>query len=253
MERPKTIVCFGDSLTEASIGSSYVDLLRARLDGARVVNAGVNGDTTLNLLRRLERDVVPHRPDVVVLLVGLNDMGTAYGEPAIRRYYRGLKGVWVELTPPRFARAYRRLIADLRARTGARLLLCTPTTLGEDPDDPYQHLVDAYANVVRALAHEERLALVDLRAAFLMAMRADPRPGPPYHIWTPLIDWSAIALLRTSHEALGVRRGFRLLCDGVHLAGAGAALVAEMLLPALREAVREPGLERVDEGGPCAA
>src|SRR4051794_36770435 len=58
----KTLVCFGDSLTEGAIGASYVDLLRVRLPLAvRVINAGINGDTTLNLLRRVERDVVSHR------------------------------------------------------------------------------------------------------------------------------------------------------------------------------------------------
>src|SRR5215467_5674496 len=80
----KTLVCFGDSLTEATIGASYIDLLRGRLPDVQVVNAGINGDTTLNLLRRIERDVAPHHPEVVVLLVGLNDACTVYGEPAIR-------------------------------------------------------------------------------------------------------------------------------------------------------------------------
>jgi lysophospholipase L1-like esterase len=68
---PKTLVCFGDSLTEGAIGASYVDILRQRLPAAvRVINAGINGDTAINLLRRLDRDVVPYRPDLVMILVG---------------------------------------------------------------------------------------------------------------------------------------------------------------------------------------
>ena len=34
-----------------------------------------------------------------------------------------------------------------------------------------------------------------------------------------------------SYADLGTRRGYRLLCDGAHLAEAGAALVAETMLP----------------------
>jgi lysophospholipase L1-like esterase len=41
---PKTLICFGDSLTEGVIGASYVDILRAQLPAAiRVINAGING------------------------------------------------------------------------------------------------------------------------------------------------------------------------------------------------------------------
>jgi lysophospholipase L1-like esterase len=231
----KTLVCFGDSLTEGAIGASYVELLREALPGARVANAGINGDTTLNLLRRVERDVAPHRPDLIVVLVGLNDVGTAYGEPAIRRYYRVIKRVDMAITPQRFARLYRELIAALRACTEARLALCTLTTLGERPDDPIQATIDAYSTIVRALALQEQLPLIDVRAAFRAAIHADPRDGPPYHIWTPILDWGAIRWRGRSYADLGARRGYRLLCDGAHLSAAGAALVAETMLPCLRD------------------
>jgi lysophospholipase L1-like esterase len=228
----QTLVCFGDSLTEGMIGASYVDMLRERLPAAvRVINAGVNGDTAINLLRRVERDVVPYRPDVVVILVGLNDLTTVYGWPTNRAYYRTVKRVTVELTPVRFAHAYRRLIAVLRERTGARLALCTLTTVGERLEAPFQVYVDAYSTVIRALAIQERLPLIDLRAAFSAALAAEPHDGPPYHIWTPLLDWAAIGLRGRSYAELAARRGYRLLCDGAHLADAGAALVAETMLP----------------------
>jgi lysophospholipase L1-like esterase len=227
----KTLVCFGDSLTEGTIGASYIDILRPQLPGVRVVNAGINGDTVLNLLRRFERDVLPQRPDVVVVFVGLNDLGTAYGELPLRGYYHLMKGVHIAITPLRFAQLYRQLIAALRARSGAEIALCTLTTLGESLGDPVQATIDAYSTVVRALAHQERLPLIDLRAAFRAAIAADPRSGPAYHIWTPLLDWSGIRWLGQSHASLGARRGYRLLCDGAHLSAAGAALVAKTMLP----------------------
>ena len=236
----KTLVCFGDSLTEGTIGASYVELLRRRLPGARVVNAGVNGDTTLNLLRRFERDVAPHRPDLVVLLVGLNDIGTAYGEPAIRPYYRLVKRVGIAITPRRFAHLYCRLIAALRACGGARLALCTLTTLGERPGDPIQATIDTYSTIIRALALQEGLPLIDVRAAFRAAIAADPRDGPLYHIWTPLLDWGAIRWRGRSYADLGARRGYRLLCDGAHLSATGAALVAETMLPCVCEMLSVP-------------
>ncbi len=238
MTSPKTLICFGDSLTEGAIGAAYVDILRQRLPAAvRVINAGINGDTTINLLRRFKRDVVPYRPDLVVILVGLNDLTTAYGWPSNRAYYRFIKRVPIALTPALFARAYQRLIAELRQHTNAQLALCTLTTVGERLDDPFQAFIDAYSTVVRALAEREQLPLIDLRRAFRTALLEDPRDGPPYHIWTPLLDSAAIGLRGRTYAELGARRGYRLLCDGAHLAEAGAALVAETMLPCIQNLI----------------
>jgi lysophospholipase L1-like esterase len=237
---PKTLICFGDSLTEGVIGASYIDILRAQLPAAiRVINAGINGDTTLNLLRRFKRDVVPYRPDLVVILVGLNDLTTAYGWPSNRAYYRFIKRVSIALTPRLFARAYQRLIAELRRHTGAQLALCTLTTVGERLDDPFQAYIDTYSMVVRALAEREQLPLIDLRSAFQSALAEEPRDGPPYHIWTPLLDAATIRLSGCSYADLGARRGYRLLCDGAHLAEDGAALVAETMLPYIHTLLQE--------------
>jgi lysophospholipase L1-like esterase len=234
----KTLICFGDSLTEGVIGASYVDILREHLPAAiRVINAGINGDTTLNLLRRFKRDVVPYRPDLVVLHVGLNDLSTVYGWPSSRAYYRLIKRVPIGITPVLFARAYQRLIAELRRHTSAQLMLCTLTTVGEQPNDPFQAYVDAYSTIVRALAEREQLTLIDLRRAFEAALLQDPRDGPAYRIWTPILDRAAIELRGRTYAELAERRGYRLLCDGAHLAEAGAALVAETMLPALRQAL----------------
>ena len=69
------IVCFGNSLTlgyGASPGKSYPDILRDKLE-MQVINAGVNGDTTIEALERLERDVLRHDPRLVIVEFGGND------------------------------------------------------------------------------------------------------------------------------------------------------------------------------------
>lgn len=42
--------------------------------GVPVVNAGISGDTTEGGLQRLDRDVLQHRPRLVVVELGVNDM-----------------------------------------------------------------------------------------------------------------------------------------------------------------------------------
>jgi lysophospholipase L1-like esterase len=67
-ERPFTIVCLGDSITKAG----YPAELEKNI-AAKVINAGVNGNTSRQGLARLERDVLAHKPDLVLVLFGAND------------------------------------------------------------------------------------------------------------------------------------------------------------------------------------
>jgi lysophospholipase L1-like esterase len=64
-----TIVCFGDSITHGG----YPAELEKIFGNARVINAGVGGNTSRQGLARLERDVLSHRPDLVILFFGTND------------------------------------------------------------------------------------------------------------------------------------------------------------------------------------
>ena len=41
---------------------------------AQVINAGIGGNNTINLLSRIEKDVINHHPDLTILMVGTNDM-----------------------------------------------------------------------------------------------------------------------------------------------------------------------------------
>jgi acyl-CoA thioesterase I len=71
----KRIICHGDSLTEGTdIEEAYrwPSLLQNAL-GTEVINTGIGGDTTAGLLSRFATDVIPLKPDVVILMGGTND------------------------------------------------------------------------------------------------------------------------------------------------------------------------------------
>jgi len=72
----KTMVCHGDSLTEASeLDKNYTwpVLVENKLK-IKVVNSGIGGDTSGGLLARFYHDVVRHHPQMVVILGGTNDL-----------------------------------------------------------------------------------------------------------------------------------------------------------------------------------
>ncbi len=72
----KTMVCHGDSLTEAADlaqNDTWPILVEGRLN-LKTINSGIGGDTSGGLLGRFYDDVVRHQPDLVVILGGTNDL-----------------------------------------------------------------------------------------------------------------------------------------------------------------------------------
>jgi lysophospholipase L1-like esterase len=68
-EGQKRVVLFGDS--RIGMWDPPLDL-----PGFQVINRGVGGETTEQILNRLDRDVIAIRPDVVVIEMGINDLKT---------------------------------------------------------------------------------------------------------------------------------------------------------------------------------
>jgi len=63
------VVCFGDSITKRG----YPKVLQETLN-CEVINAGVAGHTSAQGLKRMSKDVLAHKPDVVVIFFGTNDL-----------------------------------------------------------------------------------------------------------------------------------------------------------------------------------
>lgn len=70
-----TLVALGDSITYGQgipVEDNFVSLLSRRLK-TLIINAGVPGDTTADVLARLDRDVLSLTPNAVIVFLGGND------------------------------------------------------------------------------------------------------------------------------------------------------------------------------------
>jgi acyl-CoA thioesterase I len=73
---PERIVFLGDSITDGQTYALWVRqaLVEAGKPAPTCINAGVAGDTAAGMRQRLQRDVLIHRPTLVSLSVGINDV-----------------------------------------------------------------------------------------------------------------------------------------------------------------------------------
>lgn len=157
------IVFLGDSITQAGAGpKGYVSLVREALDKnakdlkVEVIGAGISGNKVPDLEKRLDRDVLSKKPTVVVIYIGINDVWHGQNDPA--------KGT----LPERFESGLGGIVDKIQA-SGARVVLATPSLIGEKKDgaNKLDAKLDQYAGITRKLAGEKKTGLCDLRRAFL--------------------------------------------------------------------------------------
>jgi lysophospholipase L1-like esterase len=168
---PRVVVIFGDSTSAPRPGVRvFASIIQEQLGGAKIINTGVPGNTTRDALARMNRDVISQHPDVVTVFLGINDSAV---------------DVWKGETEPRvrledYRNNLREMIGAIRG-AGATPILLTPNPVswtpelkklyGQKPYEPengdgWNVLLVHYAEAVREIAAEEKVALVDVDRMF---------------------------------------------------------------------------------------
>lgn len=148
---PRTWILTGDSITHGAKhtgGSrSYVEYFAERLRWEMgrgrdiVINTGLSGDTAEGLLRELDWRIARFKPDVVSVMIGMNDCTRG---PARREEFRS---------------NLRKLVAQIRG-IGAIPLLHTHNTV-QPAAAAQRGDLPAYAEIVAEVAREQQIILVD--------------------------------------------------------------------------------------------
>ncbi|MBZ0278086.1 MAG: hypothetical protein K8I60_18205 [Anaerolineae bacterium] len=222
------IVFFGDSLTAGTYGVSFVDKIAAALPGHTIINAGVSGDTSLNLYRRVDTDVIAQKPDGVFIMVGIND-ATAYIEPGSRPYYRLAKHIpGGVLNPIAFRENLRAVLGKLTAAGIRHLWVALPPV-------EYRPALVAGMRAVNDQAvevcREMRVPALDVLAALTPA---DVPERPPMGI-EHFRQIAQTRLVGSSYDRLRDQGGYTYSFDGMHLTEDGAGRIAALIVSFLRE------------------
>lgn len=193
----KRIVFFGDSITQLGAQKGgYIDLIQNTLnkkgmaENYELIGAGVGGNKIYDLYLRLEDDVLSKKPDVVFIYVGINDV------------WHKTFGTGTDID--RYEKFYNALITKIET-AGAKVIVCTPTVIGEKKDNANAQDKDlnAYADIAKKVAAARNCALVDLHTLFENYIQ--------------------------QNNPQNLDKGI-LTTDGVHLAKKGNELVADAML-----------------------
>ncbi len=219
------IVFLGDSITEAGVYdkdvgienngeliypkyTGFITFLAPSLaENTELVGKGISGDKVSDLLTRYKKDVIDLDPDIVFIYIGINDVWHKYDFGTgsdIDLYENGL----------------RQIISEIQ-KIGAKVVLCTPTVIGENYGDftlANQYIeqyrdaktmesmnkdLDAFSDVVRKLSSEYSTDLIDLRKIFIDYISQNNPKNSPSGILT---------------------------YDGVHLNDQGNKLIADQMI-----------------------
>lgn len=204
---PVVVVALGDSITKGVRSGvketdTFAALLGERLNKdagpVRVVNVGVGGERTDGALARLQKDVLPLKPRVVLVMYGTNDSYVDHGKTesrlSVRQYEKNLVA----------------LIDTLRKHGAEPVLMTEPrwapgakNGLGENPNDRLAE----YMVVCRDAAKANKVALVDHFAHWTAAEKKG----------TALRDWTT---------------------DGCHPNPRGHEQLADAIEPVLRKVLK---------------
>ncbi|MBI3921803.1 MAG: SGNH/GDSL hydrolase family protein [Armatimonadetes bacterium] len=143
----------GDSITHGALHTlgyrDYTELIeeRCRYELGRVqdlfVNSGISGDNSRGLLEGFEHRISRFQPDLVSLMIGMNDCSSGSG-----------------ISPLEFGDNLRRLIDLLQAKTRARVILNTQN--GADLlNAPERSAFPDYMQIVREVGAENGVPVCD--------------------------------------------------------------------------------------------
>ena len=146
------VAFLGDSITffgEQPTG--YVSLVADALKDIgitiQIVPAGVGGNTSRDMLARLDHDVLSKKPQWMTLSCGVNDVWHGPNGCDLETYKKNITS-----------------IVDQATAAGIKVVILTSTMIGEDQPNGNNQKLIPYNDFLRGLATERHLLLADLNA-----------------------------------------------------------------------------------------
>lgn len=168
----------GDSITDAGrdkrnyhdLGAGYPKFaaknIRADFPETdfEFINFGISGNRTDQLFDRLYPDAIAFDPDIISILIGINDVWHRHGTTQIAT------------TDAQIETNYRAILDRLKNETRAKVVILCPFLLDDEAKESWRGEVDRVIAIVRKLAEEYADVYLPLDLLFEEALKVQPEP-----------------------------------------------------------------------------
>ena len=168
----------GDSITDAGrdkrnyhdLGAGYPKFAAQHIREAfpetdfEFINFGISGNRTSQLFDRLYTDGIAFEPDIISILIGINDVWHRHGSGQI-----ATTDLQVETN-------YRAILERLKKETNAKIVMLAPFLLDDEAKEDWRGEVDRIIAIVRKLADEFADVYIHLDEHFAEALKTQPEP-----------------------------------------------------------------------------
>ena len=160
----------GDSVTDAGrdrsnpadLGEGYPKFASAMIQDSypdtefEFVDLGISGNRTEHLVARLESDFIEIQPDIVSIMIGINDVWRQFDTPAMPDR---------AVSPAQYEQNVEEMILSLQGRVKG-VFLMTPYYMEPNPADTMRARMDEYGAVCQRLAEKYGCVFIDTQAMF---------------------------------------------------------------------------------------
>lgn len=150
IQKGDKIAFLGDSITQAGAKpggycSLVIDALNRRGLQVTAHYAGISGHKSNQMLARLEKDVLAHKPQWMTLSCGVNDVWHGARGVELKEYQQNITA-----------------IVDQAQAAGIKVIILTSTMIKEDPANDLNQKLQGYNGFLVQLAREKQCLLADL-------------------------------------------------------------------------------------------
>ncbi len=167
----------GDSVTDADrdrrdfhhMGNGYAKYASELIRDAHpeiefeFINLGLSGNRTGQLFDRLYADAISLKPDIVSILIGINDVWARHVYP-----------FYVMTTNEQIEANFRAILKELRAKTDAKIMVIAPYILDCDDKDEMKEELKSVMPIIRGLSEEYADLYLPLDELFAKAIENAP-------------------------------------------------------------------------------
>ena len=166
----------GDSITDAGrdkrnyhdVGPGYpkyaTEILAANHPEIdfEFINFGISGNRTDQLFDRIYADGIAFQPDIISILIGINDI------------WHRMHNIFT--TDEQFALNYRTILKLIKEKTNAKIVMMAPFVLDAEDKDWLRADLEKILPIIHSLAEEFADAYIRLDLLFEEALKTQPEP-----------------------------------------------------------------------------